>query len=237
MKRGRPFYGVETGVAILDSDIPRPVGDIGNARSFDYPVQYQVVTGVGPKDMFRPRSEKVADGFAQAINTMAGQGVRIAATSCGLLAHYQQEVASRTDIPIAMSSLIQIPVVLRLLRPEQSVLLLTIDAERITPAHLEQSGVGESDRSRVVVQDMAHAPYFLSVIKGTEDDYDSNRALAEVLRAVDEGLGRAPDCGAIVIECTNLPPFSNDIKAHTGLPVWDALTLTDWLAGAVEPRQ
>lgn len=234
VRRGRPFYGIETGIAILDSDIPRPVGDIGNARTFDRPVLYRVVEGIGPKDMFRPRSEHVADGFSAAVNAMARQGVQVAVTSCGLLAHYQEEVAARTDIPVAMSSLIQIPLVLRMLRPEQKVLLLTIDAERITEQHLEQNGVSRNDRARVVLQDMSDAPYFLSVIKGSEDNYDTDRARVEVLEAVDAALDREHACGAIVIECTNLPPFSNDIRARTGLPVWDVLTLTDWLSASVE---
>ncbi|MBT1161128.1 hypothetical protein [Bifidobacterium sp. SO1] len=230
--RGRPYYGVGTGIAILDSDIPRPVGDVGNARSFGYPVRYEVVAGIGPADMFRPRSTAVADGFVAAVNTMADQGIQVAATSCGLLAHYQSEVAARTRIPVAMSSLIQLPLVLRMLRPEQSVLLVTIDAHAIGDRHFEQSGVAQSDRDRIVVQDMADAPYFLSVIKGRQDDYEPARAEIEVLAAVRAGLARAPQCGAIVLECTNLPPFSQTIRRTTHLPVWDVLTLTDWLAGA-----
>jgi len=34
-----------------------------------------------------------------------------------------------------------------------------------------------------------------------------------------------PKVGAIVLECTNMPPFSADVQAATGLPVFDVTSL------------
>ena len=34
-----------------------------------------------------------------------------------------------------------------------------------------------------------------------------------------------PEIGAIVLECTNMPPYRADIQAATGLPVFDITTL------------
>ena len=30
---------------------------------------------------------------------------------------------------------------------------------------------------------------------------------------------------AILLECTELPPYADALRYHTGLPVWDAITV------------
>jgi Asp/Glu/hydantoin racemase len=39
--------------------------------------------------------------------------------------------------------------------------------------------------------------------------------------------------GAIVLECTNMPPYREDIQALTGLPVFDITTLVRMVHDAV----
>jgi Asp/Glu/hydantoin racemase len=44
-----------------------------------------------------------------------------------------------------------------------------------------------------------------------------------------------PEIGAIVLECTNMPPYRADIQAATGVPVFDITTLVRMLHDAVSP--
>jgi Asp/Glu/hydantoin racemase len=37
-----------------------------------------------------------------------------------------------------------------------------------------------------------------------------------------------PDVGAIVLECTNMPPYAKDIQEVTGLPVFDIVTMINY---------
>ena len=46
-------------------------------------------------------------------------------------------------------------------------------------------------------------------------------------------MAEHPEVGAIVLECTNMPPWSKDIHEVTGLPVFDICTLTNYVAGAL----
>ena len=48
----------------------------------------------------------------------------------------------------------------------------------------------------------------------------------EVLAVVDELAQDHPDMGALVIECTDLPPFAHLIQEKIGVPVFDIVTLT-----------
>ena len=46
LKGGYPTYGQPIGIIMLECAFPRPPGDIGNARSFDFPVRYEILEGI-----------------------------------------------------------------------------------------------------------------------------------------------------------------------------------------------
>lgn len=57
---------------------------------------------------------------------------------------------------------------------------------------------------------------------------------AEVVQAAKDLVSNHDTIKAIVLECTNMPPFSRLIEQETGRKVWDVLTLGRWLySGAV----
>lgn len=66
------------------------------------------------------------------------------------------------------------------------------------------------------------------------DDHDAMRE--EVLAAAKELLSLHRNVKAIVMECTNLPPFSHAVEKETGVGVWDILTLGSWLYRGAVPR-
>lgn len=41
-----------------------------------------------------------------------------------------------------------------------------------------------------------------------------------------------PDVGAIILECTNMPPYADTVRQVTGLPVFDAVTMINYAYGA-----
>ena len=43
----------------------------------------------------------------------------------------------------------------------------------------------------------------------------------------------SPDVGAIVLECTNMPPYTPDIQRETGLPVFDIVSLVTMVHAAL----
>jgi hypothetical protein len=58
--------------------------------------------------------------------------------------------------------------------------------------------------------------------------YDRDGLRRDVRGAVRTLLSGNPGIGAIVFECTNLPPFSEEVSREFGLPVYDIITLGRW---------
>ena len=63
----------------------------------------------------------------------------------------------------------------------------------------------------------------------------------DIVDAARRLVSEHPDVGAIVLECTNMPPYTADIQRETGRPVFDIVTLVtmvhDALVAGQPPRR
>lgn len=94
----------------------------------------------------------------------------------------------------------------------------------LTQAHL--AGVGIQAYS-VAIVGMEDASEFSSVFIGGKTTLDERQCRLEVRSAADRLIHTHPDVGAIVLECTNMPPYADTVKQTTGLPVFDAVTMVN----------
>ncbi|MPZ27746.1 MAG: aspartate/glutamate racemase family protein [Micromonosporaceae bacterium] len=231
--RGRRVYGADIGIILLDTDLPRPVGDLANARTLGFPVHYAPTTGAPVRQVVEQAADGLLDDFLATGRWLLDLGARALATSCGFLAIYQRELASALPAPVATSSLLQIPLVLRLLQPDERVAVLTINGSTLSPAHFEGVGVTGRQRERVQVIGLEHTDHLYPVIVGRHGPLDVERARAEVVDVCRRAVSGTPEIGAFVFECTNLPPYAQSVRDATGRPVWDAVTLVRWLREGV----
>src|SRR4051812_25867134 len=98
------------GILMLDTRFPRIVGDIGNPASFDFPVIFRTMTGIGSADAVaahpnRPKMLAALKANAQALTAEGAAGL---STSCGFLALYQTELEVLSPVPVATSALLLI---------------------------------------------------------------------------------------------------------------------------------
>lgn len=224
VRGGKHFYGIPIGVLILDTRFPRIPGEIGHAETFDFPVLYHRVASASPDRVVRKGDTELLGLFLEGARYLEGEGVRAITTSCGFLAKFQQEMAAAVRVPVFTSSLMQVPLVARMLGPGRSVGILTIDAPSLTRDHFE--GVGITSDIPVVVVGMEGEKEFNRVILGDELELDVEVCRGEHVRVARRMISDHPEVGAIVLECTNMPPYRADIQAATGLPVFDIVTLT-----------
>ena len=234
LQGGFPFYALPLGILLLDARFPRPPGDIAYAETFDFPVLYRVVQRATPSRVVEGSAAGLVDAFCEAARALEADGVRAICTSCGFLALHQRALASAVSVPVFTSSLLQIPTLLAALPTDQKVGVLTISAHSLSPAHFEAVGVGCLDR--VVIAGLEQASALYQPIMDNTGPLDVEAAASQVVAAAQRLTGAHPEVAALVLECTNLPPYAARIQQATGLPVWDAITLVRWVHGAVRQR-
>lgn len=204
------------GVLMLQTRFPRPPGDIGHPLSFAFPVRYRVVPGAFPAAVVRFRDPTLLAPFIAAGEQLVHDGARALTTSCGFLARWQRELQAALPVPLWSSSLLQLAE-LKGLR----CAVITIEAASLTPAHFEAVG---ADPSTPVEGITPGSPLHATLLedRATLDAADAER---QVVAAGQRLLVRQPDVQALVLECTNLPPYADALRRATGLPVYDILTL------------
>lgn len=216
------------GIMMLDTRFERPPGDVGNQASWPFPAVYQKVDGATARMIVDGREELLLDAFVEAGFALQKQGATALITSCGFLVLRQQVLASRLPIPVATSSLLQIPTVMQMLPKNKTVGVVTYDAQSLTEEHFREAGVSVLP----AVVGLPKGGAFHQLIE-KELPYEAAKLEKELFAAVEVLLQRYPQTGAIVLECTNLPPFSERIRQRFGLPVFDVLTLGCWLYHSV----
>lgn len=226
--------GVTIGVICLDTAYPKIIGHIRNPATFEFPVRYRVVPGA-TASLVTGSEPPSATPFIQAARELEAQGVAAVTTGCGFLAAHQRELADAVGVPCYASSLIQLPLVHRMLRSDQRVGVLVARERTLTRRHLQ--GVG-AEHVPVCVVGMDDQPEFREVIiEARRDDLDADRLGQEVLVQVERLAGENPDLGALVIECTDLAPYAHAVRRRFGLPVFDIVTLTEMVHRGLARRR
>ncbi len=178
-----------------------------------------------------------ADGllpdFIAAAQDLVRLGAEAITTNCGFLSLFQRELAAAVGVPVATSSLMQVPWVQATLPPGQRVGVVTVSAGSLTPAHLEKVGVPVDTP---VAGTEGGREFFRVLIKAEKDDMDVDLARQDVVDAALDLVARHPEVGAIVLECTNMPPYAAAVQAATGRPVHDIYSMISWFHAGLRPR-
>ena len=229
---GKAVYGASVGILLLESRFPRIPGDGGNAGTWPFPMLYRVVGGATPDKVVRDRGGGIVEDFAAAARELVAIGADGITTNCGFLVLYQDRLAQACGVPVAASSLLQVPWVERLLPPGRRVGVVTVEAGSLTPRHLECAGA----RPDTPVEGTEGSAEFTRVLLGDELELDVDRAREDVIAAARRLVERNRDIGAIVLECTNMPPYAAEASRAVGLPVYDFYSFVCWFQAGLRPR-
>ena len=229
---GKTIYGASVGILLLESRFPRIPGDGGNAATWPFPMLYRVVDGATPDRVVRGGAEDLVDELATAARELVAFGADGITTNCGFLILHQDRLAQVCGVPVATSSLLQVPWIERLLPPGRRVGVVTVESDSLTARHLERAGA----RPDTVVEGTESGAELTRVLLGDELELDVDRAREDVIAAARRLVDRARDIGAIVLECTNMPPYAADVSLATGLPVYDFHSFVCWFQAGLRPR-
>ena len=111
--------------------------------------------------------------------------------------------------------------------------IFTVSAGSLTPRHLEAAGV---PLDTPVAGTETGREFFRVLIKGEKQDLDVGLAAQDILDAGRALVARHAEIGAIVLECTNMPPYAHALREAIGLPVFDIYSLITWFHAGLRPR-
>jgi hypothetical protein len=223
--RDADSYGHAVGVLMLDYRGPFIPGDVGNATTYRYPVLFKLVKGLTFDRVLAADPDAEAD-IIEAARELERFGVKGISSDCGFLIQYQRAVASAVKVPVFMSSLLQIPFLSMMFEPGRPIGCITATRKALGNRVLELAGV-RSD-IEVVVRGMEDHEHFKWAILEEGGELDSDLIEAEVVSEAKKMVEERPDMGALVLECSLMPPYASAVQKATGLPVFDFVSMIDY---------
>jgi Asp/Glu/hydantoin racemase len=232
-KGGKTVYGGTVGICMLDTQFPRIPGDIANARTWNVPVLYRVVPKSTPRQAVYEKGEGILEGFINAAQELVKMGADGITTNCGFLCLFQEKMAEAVQVPVATSSLMQVPLVQKLLPKNKKVGILTIHKPSLTNQHLEAAGI-PLDTPIIGTE---NGKEFTRAILEDEMEMNIDDAREDHIEAAKKLVKDHPNIGAIVMECTNMSPFAAEVRKETGLPVFNIYTFIEWFQSGLLPAR
>lgn len=228
------IYGHAIGILNLESQFPRIPGDVGNATTWDFPILYKIIKRATPDAVVRKGDRTLLEPFIKGAQELETEGVRAITTSCGFLAMFQQELAAEVNVPVFTSSLMQVSLVHAMLKPSQKVGIITVESKSLTQKHLSCVG---ADKVPHIILGAEGEEEFSRVLLENKPTLDVEKAKHELVKVAKRMISTHPEVGAIVLECTNMPPYAAAIQKEVGLPIFDIYTLVILVYHAVVRKE
>ena len=231
--RGQAIAGAAVGILVLDLWYPLLPGNVANACTYDYPVMYKVMHGT-TIPMIHAGAPELLDHILDGATQLIRQGARAIVGACGYFANYQQAAAEALDVPVYLSSMLQVPMIGQGLKPDQTVGILCAKESALTDDTLRQCGI--TDRSRIRVAGAQDIPDFKGILECT-GEFDSHRLGQDLADLAHAFVKANPDIGALLQECSDMPPYARTIQNRIRRPVFDFITLIDWIQRGMVRRE
>lgn len=224
------------GILTLDANLHRFRGDMGNPSTFDFPVRHKVVAGATPDRVVIQSDQTLLRPFIEAARELEAEQVSAITTTCGFLAMFQKEMSEALQVPVFTSSLLQVPLVRRILNPRQKIAILTANKQSLSERHFR--AVGVEDTHGLVIGGVENEPVWKKWRKGASGDLTLYQEMEDtVVRVCKLLIQDDRDVGAILFECANLPPYAKAVQNATGKPVFDIVGLTKYVYHALLQSQ
>jgi len=227
-------YGHDIGVILIDCRTPFIPGDVGNASSYTYPILYRTVPDVTLERLIEQGDLSLTDNVVRTARELEAAGVRAITSDCGYMMHFQKQIAASVSIPVMLSSLLQLPFIMSTLPPDQTVGIVCANARRLTPELLALVNIQPGRQPAII--GLENTRHFRGPILDETDTLDSDAIEEEVVAASRQLCRENPHVGAILLECSNLPPYANAVQRATGLPVFDFMTMIDYVRAATRRK-
>lgn len=199
-----------------------PIGALRNPMTFGVPIYVETVEGAWVENVVRgdPSLERP---YVEAARRLVARGATVISSTCGFSVRHQLAVASAVDVPVAMSSLLILPSLLRQIPPNRKIAVLTYDSTHISDDLL---GLEKpEDRERVVIGGIEGGKFWRDELLRPAPPIDYPAIENDVSACVSRLRLEGNTIAAILFECAAFPVVAPTIRRLTGLPVYDIVGL------------
>ena len=207
------------------------VGNSTNLDTYPFPVRICRIEGANVETVLENPSKVILGRMIDESKKLIGEGIRAITTSCGFNAIFQNELTATLSVPVFTSSLLQVPFVHKILSPGKRIAVITAKKAALREEHMRAAGIAPG--ISVDVYGMENSPEWNKIFTDPEGDIDLELVSKEVQETARAAIAERPDTGAIVLECTDLPPFAAALRETTNLPVFDFQTMMGYVARSV----
>jgi hypothetical protein len=232
LPRGQAIAGNSVGILVLDLWYPLLPGNVANATTYKFPVLFNVLKGA-TIDQVLNADPSLLSLIIEKGRELERQGVRAIVGACGYFANFQKEAAGALNVPTFLSSLLQVPMIMRALKAEQKVGIICAEADSLTQDILSVCGIDEP--SRIAVADAQGIPEFLNISRST-GHFNSQSIMEGLVVVAKQLVNEHPEVAALLLECSDMPPYAWAIQNAIKLPVFDFTTMINWIHDAVVRR-
>lgn len=231
--KGQTSYGEAIGILLLDTFCPFIQGDVGNAASYRYPVRFKRIDGLAVGRIFAHDLGFVEKMIAGA-QELEREGVKAITGDCGFMAIYQKEVKAAVNIPVFLSSLLQIPFIAATLPDHAEIGIITANSKSLSTDVFKKIGVQDDS---LVIFGLEESKHFKEAVFDETGLLDSDGMREEVVAASKRLMDAHPGVRSILLECSMLPPYGQDVQQTVNLPVYDYLTMIDYVHSALAKKR
>tara|TARA_R110001592_G_scaffold5535_5_gene30495 strand:+ start:943 stop:1662 length:720 start_codon:yes stop_codon:yes gene_type:complete len=202
------------------------LGNSTNPDTFQFPVKYSRIKGANIHTILESPCQNTLKSMIHEAKKMEKLGIKAITTSCGFNAIFQRELADSVNVPVFTSSLMQVPIVQNMLGKHQTLGVITAKKSALSTDHLRNVGIN-SDVS-LHIEGLETCTEWNKMFLSPNDEIDLVKVERDLIDIVSLMMKRS-DIGAFILECTDLPPFADVIRKATGRPVFDFVTLTNFV--------
>jgi hypothetical protein len=226
MQSQTPFLGVlcweEGGSPKGLEQLESLTGNSINPLTYPFPVLFEKVVGANYQSVLVSPDARLVGPMLETAESMIDRGVKAIITSCGFNAIFQKELADALKVPVYTSALLQIPFI-RASLGRQKLLVITASKQDLKPEHFH--AVGVIDMHGIEIYGMEEMPEWSKISRSPNKPLAMGKVKNEVVSLAAVAKQEHPDLGAILLECTDLPPFADAVRKALNLQVYDLLTM------------
>lgn len=209
---------------------PSPEGTLTHPSTFAFPTLVEVAPGAWVENVVRGYPE-VEAAFLTAAKRLVARGAAAVTSTCGFSYRHQKVLAAEIPVPVATSSLLLLPQLLRTVEPEGAIAVMTYDAKYCDDRLLDLDD--PKARSRVVVGGLEGTVYWHNELEKPAIETDPSEIESAVWDRIEKMRAERPDIRTILLECTGFPPTAPMIRRRSGLPVYDIVGLCESMMRAL----